>query len=294
MVMDHKYKSLESVRDALSLLVYPIQLSVELPGSVTEWLNESLASRRELQEEVDSLRMQQFMQKAQMQKFAALQAENIRLRELLDSSFEIGEKVLIAELMSVNLDPYKHQVVINKGELHDVYTGQPLVDAEGVMGQIVHAGPYSSTAMLITDTSHAIPVQVNRNGLRSIALGSGAINRLELPYIPNSADIQPGDLLITSGLGGRFPPGYPVAMVDAVQHDPGNAFASVVATPLAHLNRSREVLLIWPGQTTVIESSNYASVETSAGADDSEAPAESAAATVENDSADTATAAAAE
>lgn len=294
MVMDHKYKSLESVRDALSLLVYPIQLSVDLPGSVSEWLNESLASRRKLQEEVDSLRTQQFMQKAQMQKFSALQAENIRLRELLDSSFEIGEKVLIAELMSVNLDPYKHQVVINKGELHDIYNGQPLVDAEGVMGQIVHAGPYSSTAMLITDTSHAIPVQVNRNGLRSIALGSGAINRLELPYIPNSADIQPGDLLITSGLGGRFPPGYPVATVNAVQHDPGNAFSSVVATPLAHLNRSREVLLIWPGRTTVIEAGNNVPLHTSADTEDSEVPAETTAATADSNTAETGTAVAVE
>jgi len=278
MVMDHKYNSIESVRDALSLLVYPIQLSVELPGSVTEWFNESLATRRKLQEEIDSLHTQQFMQRAQMQKFAALQAENIRLRELLDSSFEVGEKVLIAELMSVNLDPYKHQVVINKGELDDIYPGQPLVDADGVMGQIVHAGPYSSTAMLITDTSHAIPVQVNRNGLRSIALGSGTINRLELPYIPNSADILPGDLLISSGLGGRFPPGYPVATVTAVQHDPGNAFAAVVATPLAHLNRSREVLLIWPSQTTVIESTANVPVESPADTMDAEEPAETAAA----------------
>ena len=283
MVMDHKYKSLESVRDALSLLVYPIQLSVELPGSVTDWFNESLASRRRLQEEIDSLRTQQFVQQAQMQKFAALQAENIRLRELLDSSFEVGEKVLIAELMSVNLDPYKHQVVINKGELHDIYPGQPLVDAEGVMGQIVHAGPYSSTAMLITDTSHAIPIQVNRNGLRSIALGSGTINRLELPYIPNSADIQPGDLLITSGLGGRFPPGYPVATVTAVQHDPGNAFAAVVATPLAHLNRSREVLLIWPSQPTVIESTADIPVEAPDDVTDAELSAEADAATADND-----------
>ena len=253
MVMDHKYKSLESVRDALSVLVYPIQLSVELPGSVSDWFSESLATRRKLQEENTSLRTRQFMQKAQMQKLAALEAENIRLRELLDSSFEIGEKVLIAELMTVNLDPYKHQVVINKGELHDIYPGQPLVDADGVMGQIVHAGPYSSTAILITDTAHAIPVQVNRNGLRSIALGSGSIDRLELPYIPNSADIRPGDLLITSGLGGHFPPGYPVATVVAVQNDPGNAFARVIATPLAHLNRSREVLLVWPSVITAPE-----------------------------------------
>jgi rod shape-determining protein MreC len=165
----------------------------------------------------------------------------------------VGEKVLIAELKSVNLDPYKHQIVVNKGELHDIYPGQPLLDAKGVMGQIVHAGPYSSTAVLITDTSHAIPVQVNRTGLRTIALGSGAINRLELPYIPNNADIRPGDLLITSGLGGRFPPGYPVATVTAVQHDPGLTFSQVVATPLAELNRSREVLLVWPGVSTTLE-----------------------------------------
>ncbi len=261
MVMDHKYKSLESVRDALSVLIYPIQLSVEFPGSITDWFSESLATRRKLQEEVDSLRTQQLMQKAQMQKLAALEVENIRLRELLDSSFEVGEKVLIAELMSVNLDPYKHQVVINKGELHDVYPGQPLVDADGVMGQIVHAGPYSSTAILITDTSHAIPVQVNRNGLRTIALGSGVINRLELPYIPNSADIRPGDLLTTSGLGGRFPPGYPVATVETVEHDPGSAFTRVNATPLAHLNSSREVLLVWPSPVALPESTENIPVE---------------------------------
>lgn len=253
MVMDHKYRSLESVRAGLSVVIYPIQLLVEVPGTVSEWFSESLASRRHLQEENESLHTQLFMQKVQLQKLAALEAENIRLRELLDSSFEVGEKVLIAELLSVNLDPYKHQVVINKGQLDDIYPGQPLLDAEGVIGQIVHAGPYTSTAVLITDTSHAIPVQVNRNGLRSIALGSGTINRLDLPYIPNSADIEPGDLLVTSGLGGHFPPGYPVAVVSAVQHDPGRTFSRVVATPLAHLNRSREVLLVWPGETTTLE-----------------------------------------
>lgn len=253
MVMDHKYKSLESLRAGLSVVIYPIQLSIELPGSISDWFSESLSSRRKLQEENDSLRTQQMMQEVQLQRLAALETENIRLRELLDSSFKVGEKVLIAELLSVNLDPYKHQIVINKGEVNDIYPGQPLLDAKGVMGQIVHAGPYTSTAILITDTSHAIPVQVNRNGLRTIALGSGTINRLELPYIPNNADIRPGDLLITSGLGGHFPPGYPVAEVAAVQHDPGHAFSRVVATPLAELNRSREVLLVWPGKTTVLD-----------------------------------------
>jgi len=258
MVMDHRYRNLDSLRAGLSVIVYPLQLTVGMPRSISEWFRESLASRRTLQEENASLRTQQLMQKAQMQKLAALEAENIRLRQLLDSSFEVSEKVLVAELLSVNLDPYKHQIVINKGELDDAYPGQPLLDAEGVMGQIVHAGPYTSTAILITDTSHALPVQVNRNGLRSIALGSGSINRLELPYIPNNADIQAGDLLTTSGLGGRFPPGYPVAIVDAVQHDPGRSFAQVVATPLAHLNSSREVLLVWPDNTLVLEPTELA------------------------------------
>ncbi len=252
MVMDHRHQNLDSVRSALSVIVYPLQLAIELPGSVSDWFSESLSSRRELQEENASLRTQQIMQKVQMQRLAALETENIRLRGLLDASFEIGEKRLIAELMSVNLDPFQHQIVINKGTRDDVFPGQPILDAEGVMGQIVHAGPYTSTAVLITDTSHAIPVQVNRNGLRSIAIGSGAINRLELPYIPNNSDILPGDLLVTSGLGGRFPPGYPVARVSAVQHDPGRSFAQVVAEPLAQLNRSREVLLVWPGETTTV------------------------------------------
>ena len=256
MVMDHKYKSLESLRAGLSVLVYPIQFTMDAPGTLTDWFSESLSSRRRLQEDNESLRTQQMMQQVQLQKLAALEAENIRLRELLDSSFKVGEKVLIAELLSVNLDPYKHQIVINKGEIHGVYAGQPLLDAKGVMGQIVHAGPYTSTAMLITDTSHAIPVQVNRNGLRTIAIGTGTINRLELPYIPNNADIMPGDLLITSGLGGHFPPGYPVAEVTAVQHDPGHTFSQVAATPLAELNRSREVLLVWPGKTTVLDTTD--------------------------------------
>jgi rod shape-determining protein MreC len=155
--------------------------------------------------------------------------------------------------MSVNLDPYKNQVMINKGELHDAYPCQPLVDAEGVLGQIVHAGPFTSTAILITDTAHALPVQVNRTGLRTIALGSGTINRLDLPYISNSADIRQGDLLVTSGLGGHFPPGYPVATVTEVKHDSGHSFAEITATPLAHLDRSREVLLVWPSPATVLE-----------------------------------------
>ena len=180
-----------------------------------------------------------------MQKFDALEAENLRLRELLDSSFKVSDRVLIAELMAVEMDPYRHQVILNKGERDNAFVGQPLVDAYGIMGQILHTTPFTSTAMLITDPAHATPVQVNRNGLRSIAVGTGSLSELSLPHIPNSADIRVGDLLITSGLGGRFPPGYPVATVVAVTIDPGHPFAQVSARPLSHLDRSREVLLVW-------------------------------------------------
>ena len=135
--------------------------------------------------------------------------------------------------------------VQHKGRVHEVYEGQPLVDADGIMGQVVHAGPLTATAMLITDSGHGTPVQVNRNGLRTIAVGTGEVDRLELPYLPNSADIQEGDLLVTSGLGGRLPPGYPVANVSRIVHNPGQPFAEVHATPTARLDRAREVLLVW-------------------------------------------------
>ena len=268
MTMDHRHQHIESLRAGLSVLVYPLQMLVELPGATYGWFSETLATRRHLQEENASLRTQILMLKAQTQKLQSLEVENIRLRELLDSSFQVGQKILVAALLSANLDPYQHQITINKGELDKVYQGQPLLDANGVMGQVVHVGPYTSTALLITDTSHAIPVQVNRNGIRTIAIGSGTINRLDLPYLPNNADVRPGDLLTTSGLGGKFPPGYPVAVVEAVVHDPGQTFAQVTATPTARLDRSREVLLVWPTLRTTLKPVTAPPSNQPAGADE--------------------------
>nr|WP_255416788.1 rod shape-determining protein MreC [Thiohalobacter thiocyanaticus] len=245
MTLDQRQQHLDSLRSALSVVVYPIQWLVDLPAASQDWFQETLSSRRTLQEENARLRTEQLILKAELQKLEALESENLRLRELLDSSFKVRERVLIAEIMAVDLDPYRHQILLNKGSSDDLYTGQPLVDANGVMGQVIQAGPFSATAMLITDPAHAVPVQVNRNGLRSIALGTGSLTSLSLPYLPNNADIETGDLLITSGLGGRFPPGYPVAEVETVIRDPGESFAQVFARPLAELNRSREVLLVW-------------------------------------------------
>jgi rod shape-determining protein MreC len=245
MTVDHRQHHLESVRSALSLMVSPLQYMLGLPVDAGHWLGETLSSRRSLEEENAELRSRQLLQSARLQKMAALEAENARLRSLLDSSFKVGEKVLVAELLEVDFDPFSQEIVINKGSHDGVVTGQSIVDAEGVMGQVVHVAPFTSTAMLITDPSHAIPVVVNRNGLRAVGVGTGAADRLDIPNLPLNADIKEGDLLVTSGLGGRFPPGYPVAVVKKIERNPGEPFADVTARPTAHLEQSREVLLVW-------------------------------------------------
>ena len=250
MVVDHKEHHVETIRSAISVVIYPIQYLVNLPIAVGNWMGESVSSHETLTEENERLRMQHLLFKAQLQKLSALQVENVRLRELLQSSKKVGENVLIAELLAVDLDPFSRQIVINKGTNDNTYLGQPVLDAEGIMGQIVHAGPFSSTAMLITDANHAIPVHVNRNGLRAIALGTGAPDVLEIPYLPISADVVVGDLLTSSGLGGRFPRDYPVARITQVTRNPTQSYATVVAEPIALLERSREVLLVWPSEET--------------------------------------------
>lgn len=233
------------MRDTFSVVTYPLQQLVNLPRTVGGWFEENLATRHALQAENTSLRAQNLLLNVRLQKLATLESENMRLRELLDSSFKINERVLIAELLAVDLDPFTRRIIINKGSRSGVVEGQTLVDAHGVIGQTVHVGPFSSTAMLITDPSHAVPIQVNRNGLRAILVGTGEPDRLELMHVPNTADIEVGDLLVTSGLGGRFPPGYPVARVTTFLPDPRERFAQVYAEPTASLEQSREILLVW-------------------------------------------------
>ncbi len=245
MALDHRQQHMENVRSVLSVILYPIQYLVGLPQETGQWLSENLASRQELLEENRRLRTEHLLLKSRLQKLQALEAENHRLRELLDSSLKIDGRVLIAELLSVDMAPFSRRLTLNKGSYDDVYPGQPILDAEGVLGQVVNVGPVTSTAMLITDPSHALPVAVNRNGLRAIAVGTGEPNRLELSHLPNNADIEVGDLLVTSGLGGRFPAGYPVARVTLVERNPDRPFARVVAEPVGRLESSREVLLVW-------------------------------------------------
>jgi rod shape-determining protein MreC len=175
----------------------------------------------------------------------ALQAENGRLRALLDSAPRLADRVLVANILSVDLDPFQHRFVIDKGGSDDVYVGQAMLDAGGIVGQVTRVEPFTSEAILISDPGHATPVEVNRNGLRSIAVGVGDSSRVNLPFLPNNADIEVGDLLVSSGLGGAFPSGYPVARVVEVERIPGEPFANITAQPTGALNREREVLLVW-------------------------------------------------
>ena len=236
---------MNSLRTTLSFVVDPLKYLVDLPTVLVEHAADSISSYRTLKIENERLREEQLIHQTRLLKFAALEKENIRLRALLENSFKLGEQVLVAELLSINTVPYEHIVVVNKGTRFGVHPQQPVLDANGVVGQVFRALPFTSEIMLITDPNHAIPVQVNRNGLLTIAVGSGQLNRLVLPFLPSNADIRPGDLLITSGLGGTFPQGYPVAVVDEFASQPNKAFATITATPKALLDRNRELMIVW-------------------------------------------------
>ncbi|MEX0899534.1 MAG: rod shape-determining protein MreC [Gammaproteobacteria bacterium] len=247
MTLDHRQQQLDRVRVALSVVLYPVPWLVDAPFRFAAWLGESAGSHAVLVAENRELRTAIRGNAAALLRFAALEEENRRLRALLQAAQTHDYIVEVARLLSVDLDPFRHQLMLNRGDRHGVVRGQALIDAHGVMGQVNRINPFTSYALLITDPSHAIPVEVNRNGLRTIARGTGDADRLDLPYLPNNSDIAVGDLLVTSGLGGVFPPGYPVGTVTAVTRRPGERFAEISATPAALLNRSREVLLVRPG-----------------------------------------------
>jgi len=253
MGVDQRHSVLQPVRQGLSAAVHPVRLTAQMPVTLVNRASERLRSREELRSELQQLRRRQLLYEARLQRLDALEVENIRLRELLDSSHNLDQSVLIAELIQIDLAPYRHLIRINKGQSEGVYIGQPVLDANGVVGQIDEAGPFSAQARLITDPSHALPVQVKRNGIRAIASGTGQNQRLEITSLTNNTDVREGDLLVTSGLGGRFPAGYPVARIASITKQPGRPFADVTATPTGALNRIQEVLLVRGDQNSQTE-----------------------------------------
>jgi len=246
MVLDNQNQNIQDVRRILSAATYPIRWLVDAPFALGHWIGDTLSTSTTLRTENRELHEQILTQDARLQRMAALEAENARLRALLESTAKVGDRVLIAEIMSVDMNPFRHQIVVNKGSMHDVYVGQALIDAQGIIGQVIRDHIFSAEALLISDVDHALPVELVRNRLRTIAVGTGDLERLSMPFLPRNADVLEGDLLVTSGLGGTFPPGYPVGIVSKVSSDTGQPFLKITATPAAALNRIREVLLIWP------------------------------------------------
>ena len=242
---DLRYNSMETTRSLLDAVGAPIFWVADLPMRLRDWSRTNIQSRTEALEENERLLRENLVLQGRTQQMAALQAENVRLRALLNSTAMLRDDVLVAEILGVSPDPVRHQLVLNKGEADGVTVGQPLIDADGLMGQIVEVSALTSRALLITDATHSIPVQVNRNGVRAIAEGTGSLGALEVRQVSATTDIEVGDLLETSGLGGRFPGGYPVAVVTEIERDPGKMFAHVVARPSAALDRSRHVLLVF-------------------------------------------------
>lgn len=248
LVADHRGNHLDTVRKAIGAAVYPLRIAVDAPVSLWHWIGETTTSRNGLLLDLSRLEAERLITQARLQRFAALEAENARLRAMLEATSRVPDRVQVAEIMSVSSNPFRHVLVIDKGTRDGVFDGQAMIDAQGVVGQVIEAGIMSAQGVLISDPDHALPVQVNRNGLRTIAVGTGEYGRLDLPFLPNNADIREGDLLVTSGLGGTFPPGYPVGIVDSLIRIPQGPFADVSATPAAALGQVREVMLIWPGE----------------------------------------------
>ena len=231
----------------------------DIPARAGDWADNGMMPRAKLLQENEALRTELLVHKRKLQKMASLVAENVRLRQLLNSAELLEDRVIIAELIGVAPDPSIHKVILNKGSADGVYVGQAMVDAHGLMGQVVHVGSYSSQVLLITDTTHALPVQINRNGVRLVAEGIGSLYQLAVRHVASTVDVKVGDMLVSSGLGQRFPIGYPVAEVTEVRVNPGKPFAYVVARPMAEMNRSRHVLLVFdqpPAEVTAAEPDN--------------------------------------
>lgn len=259
MFVDHVTDWLDESRAAMTVAVTPVVVIADLPNRSARGLTEMLASREDLRRRITELESELTLFKVKTEKMAALTAENNRLRDLLGSAAKLQDNVLVAELIGVNPDPEVQEVVIDKGVLDDVFIGQPVLDSRGLMGQVVDVSRYTSRVLLISDQEHSVPVQVLRSNLRLIAQGTGLDQKLELQHVNSTADIRVGDQLLSSGLGNRFPVGYPVGVVDRVEHEPGKPFAVVTASPSAQLDRSRHVLLVFTESRTPEEATAFTS-----------------------------------
>lgn len=233
---------------------YPFQWGVDAPVRFAQWLNETVTTQRDLLHENEELRVREILLQSRLQRLLALEKENNHLRQLLKSTAEISGRVAVARLLAVSLDPNLQQVVLNKGLNDKVYQGQPVLDAYGVMGQVIAVGPLTSKILLITDKQSAVPVEDYRNGVRALAVGMGSSGRLALINLPDENGIQPGDLFVTSGLGLCYPIGYPVGMVAQIKQINHGPQENIILTPMAHIDQTEQVLLAWPDKAKLSQS----------------------------------------
>ena len=246
MFADYNYEVMSSMRSKLSIITSPIYWVANFPSELGEWASTHLATRSSLQAENQRLQAESLILQSKVQKLAAMTAEVNRLRQLLNTADKnLNESVLVADLVSASPDPARHEVVINKGLADNVYVGQPVLDSEGLMGQVTEVSQFHSRVLLITDVRHSVPIQVVSNGVRGIADGSGSMDSLQLRHVPATMEIKVGDKLVSSGLGQRFPIGYPVGEVTEIKRDPGQPFIDVIVRPFAKLNQARHLLLVF-------------------------------------------------
>ncbi|MEN8616769.1 rod shape-determining protein MreC [Shewanella baltica] len=257
LVANHR---LDPLRQNLSSVFSPLQYLASVPGAALDWSSESFATRNMLALQNKELLRQQLLMSERLQRFEHLRQENERLRALLGSPAYLDSRKMVAEVLEVASDPFHHYVVLNHGSRSGVFVGQPVVDAQGVVGQVVQVSEMTSRVLLLSDVSHGLPVRITRNDVRLVANGTGELDEIELRHVAKSTDIRVGDLLVTSGLGNRFPEGYPVARVMEVLTEDGQSYARVTAQPLAALDRIRYVLLIWPSPDSGVTLPNQPTV----------------------------------
>ena len=255
---DNQKNALKTARSFISTLIHPVEIIASFPYKIKDSVSALLVSHQTLSSDNEKLIEELLLLRTRLQQYEIIEAENHRLRDLLESSFRLKNKVLVAQPVAIQLDSFQKKIVINKGKSDGGYEGQPILDSSGIMGQITQINPFSSTVLLIIDPNHAIPVQINRNGLRARAVGSGEDELLVLehlpkplitdPNLPNKAHVVIGDLIVTSGLGRRFPRDYPVGEVQEIIQIPGELSGRVIVKPFAQFGKIREVLMVWPNE----------------------------------------------
>jgi len=246
MWLDNRHQYVDAVRPVLSVIVAPLQYMTTWPNKITTITKEQLSSRQALLTENKLLRQHELEQQVKLEQLLALEHENQQLRALLQASPRISvAKTRVAEILAVDTDLFMQELVLDKGTRDGIYVGQTVLDAQGIMGQVIHVNPLTSRMLLITDTRSGVPIQILRNGVRGIVVGNGRQGDLSLINLPVTTDVQVGDVLVSSNLGGRYPAGYPVGVVSAVLHEPDERFATITVKPSAHVDRSQPVILIW-------------------------------------------------